>query len=62
RAEEMREAAQTVAEAGLQPLMSTACAQRQQWAAQYAAELEHADLNELLDAILAVGCAEPAIP
>ncbi|MGH8033747.1 MAG: DUF1932 domain-containing protein, partial [Lysobacterales bacterium] len=43
RAEEMREAAQTVAEAGLQPLMSTACAQRQQWAAQYAAELEHAN-------------------
>jgi len=66
RAEEMREVARTVAEAGLEPLMSAACAQRQQWAAQYAAALECADLNELLDAILAssrlsVNEGEPAI-
>ena len=53
RAEEMREVARTVAEAGLEPLMSTACAQRQQWAAQFAAALEHESLNTMLDAILA---------
>jgi len=52
RAEEMREVARTVAEAGLEPLMSTACAQRQQWAAQYTAALDHQSLDAMLDAIL----------
>jgi len=32
RAEEMREAARTVQEAGVAPLMSAACAERQEWA------------------------------
>ena len=56
----MREAARTVAEAGLEPLMSTACARRQQWAAQYAPALECAGLHELLDVMLAAGRGEPA--
>lgn len=53
RAEEMREVARTVAEASLEPLMSTACAERQQWAAQFAAALDHDSLEPMLDAILA---------
>jgi 3-hydroxyisobutyrate dehydrogenase-like beta-hydroxyacid dehydrogenase len=36
RAEEMREAARTVAETGATPLMATATAERQAWAAQFA--------------------------
>lgn len=36
RAEEMREAARTVEEAGVDPLMTAACATRQQWAADNA--------------------------
>lgn len=50
RAEEMREAARTVAEAGVAPLMSEAIAQRQDWAADYAAALSP-DLATMLDAI-----------
>jgi Domain of unknown function (DUF1932) len=53
RAEEMREVERTVAEAGLEPLMSSACAQRQQWAAQFVTALEHESLNALLDSMLA---------
>jgi len=53
RAEEMHEVARTVAESGLEPLMSAACAQRQQWAAQFAAALEQQELKAMLDAILA---------
>jgi len=34
RAEEMREAARTVQEAGVDPLMTAACAERQEWAAR----------------------------
>jgi 3-hydroxyisobutyrate dehydrogenase-like beta-hydroxyacid dehydrogenase len=50
RAEEMREAARTVAETGIAPLMSEAIAERQDWTAGRAdAELE---LGALLDAIL----------
>ena len=45
RAEEMRESAATVREAGLEPLMSAACAERQDWAAQFADALEHEELN-----------------
>ncbi len=44
RAEEMREVAATVAQAGLDPWMSRACAERQQWAAQHPAAFEQADL------------------
>ena len=51
RAEEMREAAQTVREAGFQPLMSLATADRQAWAAQFASALLEAELAGMLDMI-----------
>jgi 3-hydroxyisobutyrate dehydrogenase-like beta-hydroxyacid dehydrogenase len=51
RAEEMREVARTVAEAGLNPLMSAATAARQAWAPQFAAALDEADLDDMLDAM-----------
>lgn len=50
RAEEMREAARTVAEAGVAPTMSDAIALRQDWAADYKDALS-ADLIAMLDAI-----------
>ena len=50
RAEEMREAARTVWEAGVQPLMSEAIARRQDWAADYKGALSP-DLMAMLDAI-----------
>ena len=52
RAEEMREAAKTIAEAGLDPLMASATAEREQWAASYrdARMLRH-DLIAMLDAM-----------
>ncbi|WP_368414675.1 DUF1932 domain-containing protein [Falsiroseomonas sp.] len=58
RAEEVREVAQTVAEAGLEPMQSPATALRQDWAADRGAELpaeilETKDLATLLDAVLA---------
>jgi 3-hydroxyisobutyrate dehydrogenase-like beta-hydroxyacid dehydrogenase len=52
RAEEMREAAQAVAEAGLEPVMSLACATRQDWAAAHCPARESATLAALLDGIL----------
>ena len=52
RAEEMREVAETVAEAGIAPLMTRACVARQDWAGHYKAAL-HADLGVMLDAVLA---------
>jgi 3-hydroxyisobutyrate dehydrogenase-like beta-hydroxyacid dehydrogenase len=52
RAEEMRESAKTVAEAGLAPLMTTATAEREDWAAARNDALAHIDdLGALLDAI-----------
>ena len=52
RAEEMREAARTVAEAGIAPLMSEATAERQDIAAAHKAALQDgADLAGLLDRI-----------
>lgn len=51
RAEEMLEAARTVEEAGLAPLLSDAIAQRQAWAAAFVDALEHEDLVAMLDAI-----------
>ena len=51
RAEEMREAAETVEEAGLAPLMASATAARQDWAAAYKAALAEPDLAALLDAV-----------
>jgi len=53
RAEEMREAVRTVAEAGVEPWMSRGCIERQQWAAAHADVLRHEPLTEMLDAMLA---------
>jgi 3-hydroxyisobutyrate dehydrogenase-like beta-hydroxyacid dehydrogenase len=50
RAEEMREAARTVEEAGVAGLMSRAIAERQDWAAGHKDALS-ADLAAMLDAI-----------
>ena len=50
RAEEMREAARTVEEAGVAGLMSRAIAERQDWAAGHKAALSP-DLAAMLDAI-----------
>ncbi|MES2341296.1 MAG: DUF1932 domain-containing protein [Pseudomonadota bacterium] len=52
RAEEMREAARTVEEAHVQPLMSAAIAQRQNWAADYREALTETDLGAMLDHII----------
>jgi 3-hydroxyisobutyrate dehydrogenase-like beta-hydroxyacid dehydrogenase len=49
RAEEMREAAETVAVAGLEPLMSEACVAHHDWAARFPAALEENDLRRMLD-------------
>lgn len=53
RAEEMREVARTVAEAGVGSWMASAAAERQGWAAAHAAALAHDELGPMLDAILA---------
>lgn len=52
RAEEMREVAQTVTEAGLQPHMSAACVERQDWAADFREMASIEDLEPMLDAVL----------
>ena len=52
RAEEMSEAARTVADAGVEPLMSQATVGRQEWAPRFKAELVHGELQPLLDGIL----------
>ncbi|HMA49645.1 MAG TPA: DUF1932 domain-containing protein, partial [Magnetospirillaceae bacterium] len=54
RAEEMREVAQTVADAGLTPLLSSATAERQDWAASRKKALEAETLADLLDRLLAM--------
>jgi 3-hydroxyisobutyrate dehydrogenase-like beta-hydroxyacid dehydrogenase len=51
RAEEMREVARTVSEAGLDPHMSAATAERQDWAPQFAGALDQTELVGMLDAI-----------
>ncbi len=56
RAEEMREAARTVAEAGVEPLMANATVERQEWAAAQRGGLppgvlEGEELGPLLDAL-----------
>jgi len=58
RAEEMREAARAVAEVGIEPLMSMACAKRQEWAAARRPDRDPGSLAELLDAMLAASGAE----
>jgi 3-hydroxyisobutyrate dehydrogenase-like beta-hydroxyacid dehydrogenase len=52
RAEEMREVARTVEEAGIAPLMSAGCAERQDWAAGHRDALEAIELGAMLDRIL----------
>jgi 3-hydroxyisobutyrate dehydrogenase-like beta-hydroxyacid dehydrogenase len=52
RAEEMREVAKTVSEAGVEPWMSGAAVERQAWAADYKAVLSNEALAALLDAVL----------
>jgi 3-hydroxyisobutyrate dehydrogenase-like beta-hydroxyacid dehydrogenase len=58
RAAEMREAADAVREAGLEPWMSLACAERQDWAAARAGAISEETLDALLDAVLA-GVPDP---
>jgi 3-hydroxyisobutyrate dehydrogenase-like beta-hydroxyacid dehydrogenase len=53
RAEEMREAARTVAAAGLEPSMSLACASRQDWSVNHRPTASPAGLAALLDALMA---------
>ena len=53
RAEEMREAAKTVAEAGVSPLMTTAIVEREEWAAAFKSALGEKELGAMLDAIRA---------
>lgn len=53
RAEEMREVARTVTEAGLTPRMSVACAAWQEWAGAHP-QLQHEELPQILDGLLAV--------
>ena len=52
RAEEMREAARTVSEAGLASHMSSACAEWEDWASHQPAAAAHQDIGEMLDALL----------
>jgi hypothetical protein len=59
RAEEMREAAKTVDEAGVAPLMASATAKREDWAATFKSALAETDLGAMLDAIRA-RMSEPA--
>jgi 3-hydroxyisobutyrate dehydrogenase-like beta-hydroxyacid dehydrogenase len=62
RAEEMRESAQTVAEAGLKPLMALATAEREDWAAAHKHALVHMDdLGTMLDAIRKTIGTNPAV-
>jgi len=58
RAEEMREVARTVSEAGLQPYMSAACAERQDWAAGFREAASMEELDAMLDAVLSRAKAE----
>lgn len=51
RSEEMTEAAATVAEAGVEPLMSTATAARQAWAAGFASAADPRSLFTMIDAV-----------
>src|SRR5262249_1786252 len=53
RAEEMREAVRTVAEAGFEPSMSRGTVGRQQWAAGHSAALTREGLIDLPDHMLA---------
>jgi len=58
RAEEMREAARTVDEAGIHAWMSRACAQRQEWAAEFRDAAATEPLEPMLDQVLSLAGAE----
>jgi 3-hydroxyisobutyrate dehydrogenase-like beta-hydroxyacid dehydrogenase len=64
RAEEMREVARTVGDAGVEPLLSRAIAERQDWAWRRGAEMGEARnaraLDTLLDALAAASLAKQA--
>ena len=60
RAEEMREVAKTVTEAGIEPWMSNAAVERQTWAADHKPALANEALSALLDAVLQDIAAEDA--
>lgn len=51
RAEEMREAADTVCDAGIRPHMSSGCVATQAWVSQFDAALEEDELVSMLDGI-----------
>ncbi len=51
RAEEMREVARTVVEAGFEPRMSSACAVWQDWAAAHRTAAAQEELSDMLDAM-----------
>jgi 3-hydroxyisobutyrate dehydrogenase-like beta-hydroxyacid dehydrogenase len=59
RAEEMGEAARTVAEAGVSSRMSTACAQWQEWASQHSEVAASQDIGVMLDALLSARRSAP---
>lgn len=61
RAEEMREVAETVKDAGIAPSMTTACVSRQDWAAQYRAAKDET-LEKMLDMILTAQKGKGAAP
>jgi hypothetical protein len=57
----MREAAKTVAEADVAPLMASATAEREDWAAAFKSALGEKELGAMLDAIRAqMAKIEPA--
>lgn len=58
RAEEMREVAVTITEAGLDPHMSAASAQRQDWAAAFKEAATIEELEPMLDAVLSLANTE----
>ena len=62
RAEEMEEAAKTVAEAGFEPWMSRGCVERQHWGAAHAQALIHEALADMLDDMLARTAAPQRSP
>jgi len=53
RAEEMREVARTVAEAGVSSRMSSACAEWQEWASHHPEAAAAPDISVMLDTLLA---------
>ena len=59
RAEEMGEAARTVAEAGVSSRMSSACAEWQEWASHHPEAAATPDIDVMLDALLSARGSAP---